>query len=184
MKRILLCEKNIYFKEALLQIIKSRFSEVNIKSVVSGEDCVTETKVFRPDILILGTNIYTSINELDILQNIREKHPDVNIILFTDYTIEEYRKEAILRGATHIISKETWTGNEILALMKTILASHQKPVHKEAENSGLENRLLKRPLEQRRKDQKGKAIEQEYLDHHPDRRKKLNNIGSFLKTNT
>jgi DNA-binding NarL/FixJ family response regulator len=173
LKKILLCEKNKYFKDALLQIIQPRFPDVKIRWIVSGEECVAESNQYKPDILILGTNIYSSTNELDILQHIRENHPTVNIILFTDYTIEEYRKEAILRGATHIISKETWSGNEILALMKTILASNQKQNSKKAdENSTLDRRHLDNPLEMRRKNQKGKAIEQEYLENHPDRRNK------------
>jgi DNA-binding NarL/FixJ family response regulator len=173
LKKILLCEKNEYFKEALLQIIQSRFPDIDIKWISNGNECVAATAEYKPDILILGANIYTGTNELDILQLLRKNHPAVNIVLFTDYTIEEYRKEAILRGATHIISKETWTGNEILALMKTILASRQNPDSKKVDEiSAIKGRGLDNPLEQRRKDRKGRAIEEEYLAHHPDRRNK------------
>lgn len=169
--KILLYEKNKYFNDALLRIIQCRFPDVDIKWVLSSEECVTETEKFKPDILILGFNIYTGTIELDILQRLRENHPAVNIILFVDYNIEEYRKEAILRGANYIISKETWTGNEILALIKTIMASNGKLHGKQPETEALEEKLLKRPLELRRKGPKGKAIEQEYLANNPDRRK-------------
>ena len=172
MYKLLLCEKNAHFKEALLQIIQSRFPDIDIKWVLSSQECLTESKDFKPDILILGVNIYTGTNQLEILDRLRENHPEVHIILFTDYGIEEYRKEAILRGATHIISKETWTGNEILALMKTILASNKKPNEKPAESSAIDENLLKHPLELRRRDPQGRVYEKEYLTYHPERRMK------------
>jgi DNA-binding NarL/FixJ family response regulator len=172
LNRLLLCEKNKYFKDALLQIIQSCFPEIDIKWVLSSEECLAESKDFKPDILILGVNIYTGTNELDILPRLRENHPTVNIILFTDYGIEEYRKEAILRGANHIVSKESWTGNEILALLRTILASYKKSEDGPPESPAIDKDLLKRPLELRRKDLRGRAIEREYLAHNPDRRKK------------
>ena len=171
MNKILLCEKNIYLKDALLRIIQCRFPDVEIKSVLSSQECLAETEDFKPDILILGVNLYSGTNELDLLQSLRENHPAVNIILFTDYGIEEYRKEAILRGANHIISKESWTGNEILALMKTIMTSQGKLHCKQAETKALEENLLKHPLELRRKGPKARAVEQEYLANNPDRRK-------------
>ena len=171
MSRILLCERNEHFKNALFQIIHSRFPEVDIKWFLNSEDCLTETNDYKPHILILGVNIYAGSNELEILERLREKHPDVNILLFTDYEIDEYRKEAIMKGATHIISKETWTGNEILALMKTILASNKLLNDKQAERA-IKGDLLKRPLERRRRDLRGRTQEREFLAHNPDRRMK------------
>ena len=171
MSRILLCEKNKHFKEAILRLLQGRFPHLDIKWVFSSEECLSETKDFKPDILILGINIYTGSKELEILPRLREKHPTANIILFTDYTVEEYRKEAILRGANHIISKDSWTGNEILALIKSILVSHKRENNQQVELSTLDAGVRKRPLELRRKDAKGKVIEQQYLATNPDRRK-------------
>ena len=65
-------------------------------------------------------------------------HPGVCIILVTDYNIDEYRKDAILRGASHIVSKELWTGNEITALIKTILMTKENQLHNKAEGSSTE----------------------------------------------
>jgi DNA-binding NarL/FixJ family response regulator len=171
MNRILLCEKNEFFRAALLRIIQCRFPHVDIKWVVSGEECLAETRDYRPDILFLGVNIYEG-SELELLELLREKHPGVNIILFTDYSIEEYRKEAVLRGANHTISKDLWTGNEILALIQTILATKRKQADIEAGGSANEENLLKHPLERRRRDLRGKALERKYLARYNNRRRK------------
>lgn len=125
LNRILLCEKNKYFKDVLLQIIHNRFPDVDVKWVLSSHECLSETKRFKPDILIFGVNVFSGNKELETLQRLRMNHPAVNIVIFSDYCIEEYRKEAILRGATHFISKESWTGQEILALINNIFSSNK-----------------------------------------------------------
>lgn len=181
LNRILLCEKNEFFRAELLRIIQRRFPHVDIKWVLSGEECLAETIDYRPDILFLGVNIYAG-RELELLDQLRGRHPGVNIILFTDYCIDEYRKEAILRGANHIISKELWTGNEILALIKTILSTKNKPADKETGGAAIEEVLLKVPLERRRRDHRGKILERKYLVRHTDRRRQ--GIRSLKTLNT
>jgi DNA-binding NarL/FixJ family response regulator len=121
MKRLLLCEKNTLLRNALLRIIQRRFPHIDIKWVLSGEECLAGAKDFRPDLLILGAGLYGE-KSLDLLEQIRASHPAVTIIVFIDYDIDEYRKDAILRGADHVIARELWTGNEIVSSIHTILA--------------------------------------------------------------
>ncbi len=78
---------------------------------------------FKPVILILSSDLYKGY-DLKILKDLRRKHPRLIIIVFTDYNIDEYRKEAILQSATnYLMSKELWTGSEIMSLIKTILTT-------------------------------------------------------------
>lgn len=120
MSRILIFEKNGYIRKALIQIIQSRFPDVAIKGILGCGDYGSEICNFMPDILILGINDYED-GKMEMLEQIRAKHPAVDIILLIDYDIEEYRKDALLRGANHVISRELWAGNEILALIHKIL---------------------------------------------------------------
>ncbi len=137
MSSILLYEKGGFISKELIQIIQSYFSQVDIKIVSSCEDCLAELGDFTPDILMLGTNV-SNYNGLDLIGQIRKMHPAVCIILITDYNIDEYRKDAVLRGVSHIISKESWTGNEITALINTILTTKENQLHKEAEDQSIE----------------------------------------------
>lgn len=179
MSRILLFEKNEFFRDALMQIIQSHFLHINTLSVLDFDDCLAKLDNFKPDILILGINSYMG-KGLDQIDRIRKVSPRLNIILFTDYDIDEYRKEAILRGANNIIIKELWTGEEILALLRTVLlttSASTMNIKPEDEAGGTE--FLKQPLDRRRKDSRGRAIEQEYLAQHPDRRKMNKKSGLF-----
>jgi len=181
MSKILICEKNEFFRDSLKQIIQTRFPQVDVRLVLNFDDCLVQVYDFKPDILILGINSYTG-HGLDKLDRIRRVSPGLNVILFTDYDIDEYRKEAIMRGANHIITKEFWTGGEILALLRTILlTTSASMVNFNPENTGEENKSLKRPLERRRKDSRGRATEQEYLAQHPDRREINKKSGLFCQ---
>ena len=148
MGRIILFEKDGYINNELTQMIQDRFSQVTIKLVFSRDECLAELQAFPPDILMLGANIFDS-NGLSLIDQVRKMHSGITIILVTDYDIDEYRKDAILRGANHIISKELWTGSEILALINTILSTRTGQIAIDAEKNGLKH---KQPPGSKRRD--------------------------------
>ncbi len=137
MSCILLYEKDGFISKELIQIIQSHFSQVDIKTVSSCEECLAELRDSTPDILMLGSNV-ADCNGFDLIVQTRRMHPGVCIILITDYNIDEYRKDAILRGASHIVSKELWTGNEIVTLINTILVTKENQLHNKAEGPSIE----------------------------------------------
>jgi len=168
--RVLLVERNTFIRESLRQILQARFPSLIIREVICNGDCLSAMGEFRPDVLILG--IADNDEEaLQSIEQIREQFPSTVIVLFTDYEVEEYRKEAILRGANHIISKELWTGGEILALMKTILSTKDSWDRRYAEEILVDKETLQQPIERRQKDSRGLAREKEYLTENPDRRR-------------
>jgi DNA-binding NarL/FixJ family response regulator len=177
MQKILVFEKNDFFRDSLLRIIELRFpSDVVVKSVLRREECLDEVSVFMPDILLLGLNAFNG-NELNLLEFIHQKSPSISIILLSNYDIDEYRKNAILKGASYIIPRELWTGNEILALLRTILTSKEKPIHNLAEDSSNAVNFLEGPIERRRKDPQGRDIERKFLTRHLDRRRENTKSG-------
>ena len=120
MGRIIFFDKDNYINKQLAQMIQDHLSNVTIKLVSCREECLTELQVSTPDILMMGTNV-SDCNCLELIVQIRKMYPGITIILITDYDIDEYRKDAILKGANHIISRDIWSGSEILALLNTTL---------------------------------------------------------------
>jgi len=121
--KIILLEKDNYINNQLSRVIEDRLSHVTIKLVSDCNECLTEMQVSHPDILMMGANV-SDCNCLDMITQFRKIYPGITIILITDYSIDEYRKDAILKGANHVISRDIWTSNEILALINTILSSN------------------------------------------------------------
>jgi len=169
LSRLLLVEKNSFIRDSLCPLLQARFPSLIIKAVINYDDCLTSMEKFKPDILILGIADNGDIG-LKNLQQVRAQFPTTVIVLFTSYEMEEYRKQAIMKGANHIISKELWTGHEILALMRTILATKDCWDGEYTEGILVDKDTLVRPLERRNKDNRGRAREKEYLAGKPDRR--------------
>lgn len=170
MNRILLIEENAFIREALRQILQSRFPFLIIEEVYCYEDCINEMGDFKPDILFLGIRDYESSGLAELLK-LRELFPAAVIILFTDYETDEYRRKGFLTGANYIISKDLWTGNEILNLMKTILLTGSGGKIPDLKEQDGEPDFLYRPIERRHRGRSNKKAEVEFLEKHPDRRK-------------
>ena len=124
--RILLCEKNAFFRDEIFKFVQFYFPDVEIKWVMSSDDCLCEVGNFRPDILFLGSSIYKSDKVLNLIDQLRYSFPGLTIIFSSDYCIEEYEKEAIKRGAKHFISKEFWAGKNLQFIIQALLASKKR----------------------------------------------------------
>ena len=150
LSKILLLERNTFIRETLRNILQGRFPDVVIKVVFSIDECAIETSGFKPDILFLGTAEKNS-EELERLRQIRLMLPATTIIFFTEYDIDEYKKRAALEGINYVISKELWTGDEILALVKTILTMRNYQGKINDKGRLIEEKILRHPIERRKK---------------------------------
>jgi DNA-binding NarL/FixJ family response regulator len=171
-RKILILERNTFIRNTLLNILQCRFPDVIFKEELSFDECEIEMNAFKPDILFIG-DIIKGGDGFERLHRLRVRCPTTVIILFMEYDIDEYRKEAVMAGVNHVISKELWTGSEILALVETILLTKNYPDRGGVEAQSIAEDILGHPIERRRKDTRGMTREKEYLAHHPDRRREI-----------
>ena len=75
-----------------------------------------------------------------------------------------------MAGVNYVISKDLWTGSEILALVQTILKTKKYQGKESTGDRLIDEDILRQPLERRRKDQRGIVKEKKFLAHNPDRR--------------
>lgn len=151
------------------RIIQTCLPDVSVNPVLCREECLVTTGTTKPDLLMIGADVDTE-TELELLDEVHKRYPGVTTILFTDSNNDEYRREAVLRGAACIITKESWAGNEILALIKTLLSEKGRKDHAQVLDRHGEEKFFRLPLERRRKDGRGLKKEKEYLMHNRNRR--------------
>jgi DNA-binding NarL/FixJ family response regulator len=169
--RILICEENKFFRQSLLDILLSRFSDIVIKVGEDTGECLRELQECSPHILFM--DLYRKGQEgLGMIRCVREKHPAAIIIAFTEYDLDEYRAAALFAGVNHVIPKELWTGGEILALVETLLKNRGLISADTTKGQIMEDDFWARPLERRKKkiSLKDQVIEKEYLAHNEERR--------------
>jgi len=58
---------------------------------------------------------------LDLARQIKIDHPEIIIVMLTSYDLPEYRAAALESGVAHLVPKDDWTGEDMIALLDTIL---------------------------------------------------------------
>jgi DNA-binding NarL/FixJ family response regulator len=120
MFRILIIDPNIPFRKSLCKIINDRFPHIEILEASAGDEGLIELNTFAPSLVFI--DIYLpDRNGLDLAKAIKAAHPEIVIAIFAMYDSPEYQAAADDSGVEHFIPKDDWTGEDILALVESIL---------------------------------------------------------------
>ena len=119
MFRILIIDPNTPFRESLRKIISGRFPTIEIQEAAAGADGLAKLNTFTP--LLIFIDIYLpDKNGLDLARQIKASYPEIIIAIFARYDSPEYQAAANDSGVEHLIPKDDWTGEDILALVESI----------------------------------------------------------------
>ena len=120
MLRILIIDPNIPFRESLGKIINDRFPRIEIQESAAADEGLRRLKTFAPQLIFI--DIYLpDRNGLDFAKEIKTSFPEIIIAIFDRYDSPEYQAAANDSGVEHLIPKDDWTGEDILALVESIL---------------------------------------------------------------
>ena len=120
MFRILIIDPNTPFRESLGKIINDRFPNVEIQESDEADEGLRWLKTFAPQLIFI--DIYLpDRNGLDLAKEIKTSFPEIIIAIFARYDSPEYQAAAEDSGVEHLIPKDDWTGEDILALVESIL---------------------------------------------------------------
>ena len=120
MYKILIIDPNIPFRKSLSKIIHDRFPHIEILEASAGDQGLIRLKTSTPTLVFI--DIYLpDRNGLDLAKAIKAAHPEIIIAIFAMYDSPEYQAAANDSGVTYLIPKDDWTGEDILALVESIL---------------------------------------------------------------
>jgi len=120
MYRILIIDPNTPFRKSLNKIIIDRFPYIEILEASAGDQGLIWLKTSTPALVFI--DIYLpDRNGLDLARTIKTAYPEITIAIFARYDSPEYQAAANDSGVTYLIPKDDWTGEDILALVESIL---------------------------------------------------------------
>ena len=76
---------------------------------------------FNPNLIFMEIHL-PSESGLDLARQIKIDQPEVIMVILTSYDLPEYKTAAEESGIEHLIPKDDWTGEDMIALVHTILA--------------------------------------------------------------
>ena len=121
MFRILIVDPNGPFRHSLKKVLANRFPIVDIQEASDGSEGLEMVQNFSPNLVFLDIHL-PSESGLDLARQIKIDHPEIVIVILTSYDLPEYQTAAEKSGVEHLVPKDDWTGEDMIALVHTILA--------------------------------------------------------------
>ena len=119
MFKILIVDPNDPFRRSLKKVLVNRFPFVDIQEASDGSKGLEMVQDFGPNLIFLEIHL-PSKSGLDLARQIKINHPEIIIGMLTSYDLPEYKAAAKESGVEHLVPKDDWTGEDMIALVQSI----------------------------------------------------------------
>ncbi len=120
MAKILIVEDSTFFRTLLKETLQSKYPKMDISEAPSAEEALKKIDGSTPDLIFMDIRL-PGESGLDFTRKIKNRHPNIPIVILTSYDLPEYREAAKEYKADHFLSKGTTTKEDILKMVKFIL---------------------------------------------------------------
>ncbi len=110
--KILIVVDNRVFREAVKESLRMSVPMVIIDEAVDGRGALEKVKTFHPDFIFMDINL-PGENGLELTREIKLAHPNVIILVLTNFDIPEYREAALQYGADGFLGKSSLNFTEL-----------------------------------------------------------------------
>lgn len=126
--KILIVEDEVTLSEAYHTLLKQAKYDVTVAH--DGKDALKKVESFDPDLILLDLRM-PILDGVGFLKeyDLKHKHPNVKVIVFSNYDMQEEIDEAYRLGADRYILKAWASPREILNLVKDALDPSQAERH-------------------------------------------------------
>ncbi|WP_177418898.1 response regulator [endosymbiont of Lamellibrachia barhami] len=117
--RIVLAEDYTILRAGLKSLLESNPDYTVIGEAGNGREAIRCTVEKKPDLTIMDLNM-PGMNGMDAIQEIRNRIPEINILVLTAHNEEEYVLASLNAGANGYILKDA-THNELLVAVERVM---------------------------------------------------------------
>lgn len=125
MINVLIAEDNAAYRQSLLEVLRERFPFMQITETADGTDALNEALARHYDLIFMDIRLPHG-NGLDLTRIIKGAFVDSIICVITSYDLPEYRDAAFRNGADHFLVKGDSTGEEIVAMVESLLRARYR----------------------------------------------------------
>jgi YesN/AraC family two-component response regulator len=95
---------------------------VDIQEAADGNEGLQKVEDFHPHLIFLEIHLPAETG-LELAGRIKADHPDIIIVILTSYDFPEYQAAAEKMEVEHMVPKDDWTGEDMIALVQSILSN-------------------------------------------------------------
>ena len=119
MIKVLICDDQEIVCEGLRRILESDDEISVLGSAHNGIEALEQIEKAKPDLVLMDLKM-PDINGVIATRKIREKHPDISILILTTFDDDEWLFDAIRSGASGYLLKDRPRGELISAIKGTV----------------------------------------------------------------
>jgi DNA-binding NarL/FixJ family response regulator len=122
MFKILIIDPNVPFRRSLKKVLINRFPFIDIQEASDGTEGMDKVNTYDPNLIFLEIHLPAQ-SGLDLARRIKSDHPEIIVVILTSYDLPEYQTAAQESGIEHLVPKDDWTGEDMIALVQSIFIS-------------------------------------------------------------
>lgn len=119
MPRFLVVDDHPLVRRGICQILNDVSGPVSIVEASDASEAMKEIRASKFDVVLLDINL-PGRTGLDLLQDLKNSHPGIKILMVSMYPEEQYAIRALRAGASGYLTKES-ASNELLTAVDKIL---------------------------------------------------------------
>lgn len=107
-------------RETTRSYLESKFPALEVNEAIDGKDAFSQMREHLPDLVLMDIRL-PGENGLELTRRIKERYPEVIVIIFTSYDLPEYRKAAFKYGAADFLSKSSIQKMKLIEVIDSVL---------------------------------------------------------------
>lgn len=104
--RVLIVDDSRIMREHIVEALSELPDVEMVGEVADADEVESAIEELDPDVVTLDIKLKSG-NGVDVLRDIKEKHPSVTVIMLTNYPYPQYRRECLRAGADYFFDKST-----------------------------------------------------------------------------
>lgn len=114
--RVLLADDHAMMRDGLQAMLQAAPDIKVVGSVGNGREAITRASALRPDVVIMDVTM-PDMNGIEAAGLLRDKHPEIRIIMLSMHSSSEHVYRALNAGAAGYLLKES-AGEEIISAVR------------------------------------------------------------------
>ncbi len=119
MHKTLIVDDISVFLETFKSALCERFPTMAVEAAADGREALQKIKTMKPDLIFMDIRL-PGQNGIELTGKIKKEHPEIVVIILTNYDMPEYREAALKSGADDYIPK----GSLKMAELETLVERH------------------------------------------------------------
>ncbi len=117
-KKVLIADDHALVREGIAAFLKLCDDVEIVAEASDGVEAIEKTGRFRPDIIIMDVNM-PKLGGLETTIEIKKTHPDIKVLVLTQYEDREYISRFLNAGVSGYLLKKA-VGSDLVAALKAI----------------------------------------------------------------